>query len=427
MGERVGPHEQQRPATRPQFDHRHRHVQQGPGAQREQLRARDGLDDVEQQLPRMAGIAVGHRQRVVDPAGDQRDLQHVGVHRRDREQADEPVLDRGRIIGVRFLANHHDLRVCAVPQEARNRRLRQRQQVILGGQLRQHILTHPQHPEATRRVHRRLTVAHGATLVAQQDKMPVGQPAQQRRDVLAVRAGEAVAGVAVEFGGQTAQHRGHGGRVERHLARVGQYPRQQLLHFGECASVHRPGQLDVHPGLVGTGAECRIGGRCDVEELTGRTAAHPEHRVHDGLVGDPDAVQQHGDRIHQHRGVVGDDLQCRPEAPGIVRGVHRDAGGARGALTAQPVLRFDQRRRRQLAVRGRTRHRPGDRSLRPGSAALGSAVRLQIGGDKALDDLGRYRSAHCAANGTWVQRHSPLLLARADRPSLAVTDARGCR
>ena len=63
------------------------------GAQREKLRARDGLDDVEQQLARVDGVALGQRERLAHPARDRRDLQDVGVHGGDREEPDEAVLD----------------------------------------------------------------------------------------------------------------------------------------------------------------------------------------------------------------------------------------------------------------------------------------------------------------------------------------------
>ncbi len=65
VGELVGAHEQQRPAPRTEIDHRHRHVQQLLGGKREELRTRDGLDDVQQHLAGMTGVTVGHRERVV--------------------------------------------------------------------------------------------------------------------------------------------------------------------------------------------------------------------------------------------------------------------------------------------------------------------------------------------------------------------------
>ena len=54
-------------------------------------------------------------------------------------------------------------------------------------------------PKPTGRIDRGLAVADLAALIAQQHEVTVGQPAQQRGDVLAVRAGEPAPGVGVEF------------------------------------------------------------------------------------------------------------------------------------------------------------------------------------------------------------------------------------
>ena len=85
----------------------------------------------------MAGVTLGHRDRLVDASRNQRNVQHIGVHGGDGEQADEAVFDR-LMPGV--LADHHDVGVGAVAQEAGNGGLGQHQQIVAGGQLRQHVL-----------------------------------------------------------------------------------------------------------------------------------------------------------------------------------------------------------------------------------------------------------------------------------------------
>jgi len=81
-------------------------------------------------------------QRLLDPPGDQRNIQNVGVHRRDGEKADEAVLDDWTIprIGapLRF-AHHDDVGVGAVAQEARQGGRGQRHQFAGLAQLGQHI------------------------------------------------------------------------------------------------------------------------------------------------------------------------------------------------------------------------------------------------------------------------------------------------
>ncbi len=84
--------------------------------------------------------------------------------------------------------------VRAVAQEAGHGGLRQHQQIVAFGELRQHVGAQPQHAETTGRIDRGLTVADLAALVAKQHEVSVGQPAQQRRDVLAVGAGEPALG-----------------------------------------------------------------------------------------------------------------------------------------------------------------------------------------------------------------------------------------
>ena len=386
--ERVGPHEQQGAAARAEVDHRHGHVEQTAGVEREQLGARNRLDDVEQQLAGVARVAVRQRQRVVHPARHQRDVEHVGVHRRDGEQSDEPVLDGfGAVLAGRpgLFPDDDDLRIGAVAQEAGDGGLRQRQDLPAGGQLRQHIVAQPQHAQATSRVDGRLAAAHSAPLIPEKHEVTVGQPPQQRGDVLAVRAREPSSGVAVEFGGQATQRRGHVGGVDGNLAGVGERARQQPLGLLDGAPVGRRGQLDVHPGLVDAVAELGLGRGGDVEQFTVRPATYAEQRIHDRAVGHAEAVQQHRHRIHQQRGVVGDDLQRRTETAGVVGPVHRDPGGAGRPLPAEAVLSFDQGRVGHRPGR-RPAHRAGHRGLGPRCAAMRPPVGLEVRGRQPFDD-----------------------------------------
>ena len=124
----IGAQEQQRAPLGSQIHHRFGHRQKPFGAQREQLRARDGLDDVEQQLARVDGVAVGHRERLADPARDRRDFQDVGVHGGDGEEPDEAVLDNA-VVAVGVFANRDRVRVSAVAQVAADDGLGQHQQI----------------------------------------------------------------------------------------------------------------------------------------------------------------------------------------------------------------------------------------------------------------------------------------------------------
>ena len=54
---------------------------------------RDGLDHVEQELARVARVAAGQGERIANAVRDGRDLQDVGVHRGDREESDEAMLE----------------------------------------------------------------------------------------------------------------------------------------------------------------------------------------------------------------------------------------------------------------------------------------------------------------------------------------------
>jgi hypothetical protein len=102
--------------------------------------------------------------------------------------------------------------------------------------------------------------------------------------------------------------------------------------------------LDVDPCLIDAVTERSVGRRLDCQQVTAGPPPRPEYRIHDGLVGHPEPVQQDRDGVHQHRRVVRDDLQRGSESSRVVIGVHRDAGVTEGAVAAQSVLGFDHGR-----------------------------------------------------------------------------------
>ena len=95
----------------------------------------------------MAGIVGRHGQYFLDPPRDERDVKNVGVHRRNGEQPDEPVLDDGTIPRVAallpagLLAHHDDVGIGAVAQEARHGGLSKHQQIPGFTELGQHLGT----------------------------------------------------------------------------------------------------------------------------------------------------------------------------------------------------------------------------------------------------------------------------------------------
>ena len=96
----------------------------------------------------MAGVEIGQGENLVDPARDDRDLQDVGVHRRDREQPDEAMLEDA---AVDVLTDREHIRVGTEAQVAGHVGLRERQQFVVQGQPRARTLAPPQHSEAGRR------------------------------------------------------------------------------------------------------------------------------------------------------------------------------------------------------------------------------------------------------------------------------------
>jgi hypothetical protein len=55
-------------------------------------------------------------------------------------------------------------------------------------------------------------------------------------------------------------------------------------------------------------------------------------------------VQQNGDSVHQHGALIGDDLDRRTDAAGVVGRVDRDLGVARRTLSADLHVGGKQRR-----------------------------------------------------------------------------------
>ena len=116
------------------------------------------------------------------------------------------------------VADHHNVRIGAVPQVTGHGGLRKHQQVVgsrsaAASRSRRSRSTPSRLDGSTEDC----AVAHRAALVTEQHEVSVGQPAQQRGHILAVGAGEPDC-VGVEFGGQATQRRRHRGRVERRPA-----------------------------------------------------------------------------------------------------------------------------------------------------------------------------------------------------------------
>ncbi len=185
----------------------------------------------------MAGVEIGQGENLADPARDDRDLQDVGVHRRDREQPDEAMLEDAAV-GV--LADREHIRVGAEAQVTGDVGLRERQQFVVQRQPRTRSLAPPQHSEAgRRRITRHPAVAHRAALISQQREMAGGQPAQQGRDVGVVVTRVVAVRVGLDIVGQVVEHGDHRRRVRRDPAHVGEHTRQQAFGFVQRVAVHR--------------------------------------------------------------------------------------------------------------------------------------------------------------------------------------------
>ncbi len=357
VAELIGPQEKPRVPSRRRVDDRLGDVEKLRRIQGEQFRARDGGEHVEEQLARAARVSRRHRQRLGHLLRHQRDVEHVGVHRRRGEQPHEAVLDVG------LLPDHHDVGVGAVPQEAGHGGLRQHQHVLVVAELRQHLGAQPRHPEPAALHHGRRARPHATALRAQEHEMAVAQPAQQLRHRGRVRAGEPGSVVGGDRLGEAAQLGGQCRRVGRHRARVGHHHRQQpdgLVHRALIGIGSQP-QMDprfvhaVGSAALGSAALGSAAGRGHLEQGAVGVAADPKHRMHQPLVAHAQPVQEDRDRVHQHGGLIGDDLQGRPEASGVVGAVHPDQSLARAAAPRETFVRGDQRiwdRRARAAVRG---------------------------------------------------------------------------
>jgi hypothetical protein len=127
-----------------------------------------------------------------------------------------------------------------------------------------------------------------------------------------VRAGNPGAVVGRDVVGQAQQ----GGRqcrgILRHLPGVGDGQREQPNRFGQRALVDRLGKLNVDPGLLedtGVGVGTCVGaGGAHLGQRAVRVASDPHRGMHQRDVTHREAVQQHGDRVHQHGCLIGDDL-----------------------------------------------------------------------------------------------------------------------
>ena len=195
------------------------------------------MDDVEHQLPGMARVEISQREDLVHPARDDRDLQHVGVHRRHREQPDQAMLEDAAV-GV--LTHREHIRVRTEAQVTGHVGLGERQQFVVQGQPGPRTLAAPQHSEAGRRgVTRYPAVAHRAALIPEQGEMSGGQPAQQRGDVGIVVARIVAVGVGLDVAGQAVEDGDHRGRVRGDPAQIGQDTGQQAFGFVQCTVLHR--------------------------------------------------------------------------------------------------------------------------------------------------------------------------------------------
>ncbi len=215
--------------------------------QREQLRARDGLDDVEHQLSGVARVVLRHRQYVADPPGDQWDVEHVRAHRRHREEPDESMLDvvpagvNSRVATLlpagAALPDHHDVGIRAVSQEAGHRRLGEHQQIVAAAEFRQHLGAQPGHPEPTRLVDGGLPSLTVQLWHPSSTKCP--SASQRRRSATSARSGpgKRVPESVSSRWASDCEHRAQRRGVLRHLAGVGDHHRQQPLGLGQRLAV----------------------------------------------------------------------------------------------------------------------------------------------------------------------------------------------
>ena len=340
MTESVSRKEQQAAPPRAEINHGARHIQQLFGAQLEQFRPGNGLDDVQHQLSGAAWIIGRHRQRFFHAPRDQRNIKHIGIHRRTGEQTDKPVLD------IRGLPHRHDVGIGAVTQEAGHRGLRQNQELARPAEFGQHLGAQPRDPRPARLVGNRIPVGDRAAQRPENHEVAIAQPTKQFSGVAPIGTYEAGGVIGGNIAGKIRQRVGQAGRIQSHLSGIGNHHGQQAHGFGQRAAVDRFRHLNVDPGLVeDTGLRGWFGPftGLDIEQHALGIPANPHDRIHQRDVGDAEAVQQHRDRVDQHRCLVGDDLQCRAGAVGS-RG-HRDQGLPDPAAVGEFPMRVDYRGR----------------------------------------------------------------------------------
>ena len=263
------------------------------------------------------------------------------------------MLKNAAVAVVDNLANRDGIRVSAITQVTANDGLGQNQQFVVVRQPGAGTRAGAHDAQAARPVADDQPVLHPAPLVAQQQEIPVPQPAQQRRDLLAVRRCIVAARIAVDSCGQFAQSGEQRCRIGGDPLEIGQDLGQQPFDLGEGLAIDWGQELDVYPGLADVWRRA-VRFRFDTEQLSRRAATHLEHRGHDGRVADPKPVQQHRHGIHQHAAVVGDHLQRRSEAGWIVCRVDGNTAFTRRTALAKPIVRAQHGRRHQRCGDGPT-------------------------------------------------------------------------
>ncbi|SIM40730.1 Uncharacterised protein [Mycobacteroides abscessus subsp. abscessus] len=247
----------------------------------EQLCARQVLHELDQHVTgqRILG-RIRAAKYLVHAIADHRDGEHIGVHRGNGEDPDQPVLD-GRPAAV-VLPNHHNIRVDGVPQVGGCGGLREHQQLIVVGELWEHLFAALEQPQPARLIDGGVPVLDGAPLVSQQREVPVDQPAQQIRDFCQLGRGKpGVAGRGVQITGQFDHRVAHGVGVGGDVAAVFQRVRQ--LGLDECQSLGVDGrrQLQMNPALgIGRRVALRMVDRGRREQCPIGSALHGEDGVH---------------------------------------------------------------------------------------------------------------------------------------------------
>ena len=286
----------------------------------EQLLAGQGRDHLEHLLP---GVRRQREAGAVDRAAhvplDDRDVEHVLVQRGDGEHAEEAVLAEqpaggvdhahGEVVGLHG-AQHAALGAGAGEHEQLGPGVDP-----LGGERDGDVAVAAQHTEPGPLGSEPVAVG-GEVAMAEEREVPVGEPAQQVRDV--VRAGDlrgvrGAVGIQQAVGEQPVGERaglaGHGRGVADDLADVVQHPRHVCVQAGGG----RAAEIDVDPrlgdrpggwgGRVGVGQDrLQFTVRCAFDDDDGMD--HPP-----GLAAGP--ADRGEDRFDQVGHVVGDDLEDR--------------------------------------------------------------------------------------------------------------------